>query len=292
MSNFENNIEIEDWKPPNLITVNETSHYCSGTISVKQEFPEMIKEKPHFSTENISVKTEFPEISHCTNEIVSVKQEFPEIVSVNQEFHEKTHFSNENISVKQEFPEIIIPDLLQMKCEPQEINSLSNEIENDPLQISEIGINKNYVDKTNVRTYIEISPNLTVPIQNHNCDQCNDIQKNHKCEDCDKKFCTTKNLEKHVKTVHEEKLHPTFHPQTTSNLRIDHEAQKSHKCIICGKEFSKLIGLKEHIKNCETCFKEFSDKYYHLIDHNYSSYKTLEKSFEKEPLENIKVRLA
>ena len=78
----------------------------------------------------------------------------------------------------------------------------------------------------------------------HHEAKTHELQKDHQCPECDKKFCFPYELKSHLKNGH--KL--TSGKPSTKSKNQDHEMLVQLQCELCEKLFSNLTSLKNHWK--------------------------------------------
>ena len=81
--------------------------------------------------------------------------------------------------------------------------------------------------------------------------------KNHFCNECDKKFSTPSNLNRHIRRVHSLEIPHTCDTCHKGFATVDmlkrhsqvHQKEKIHGCSKCGKRFARKDSLTCHLKS-------------------------------------------
>ena len=80
-----------------------------------------------------------------------------------------------------------------------------------------------------------------------------------KCQTCEKKFASKKNLRRHVRHIHENQtIHEcgicekkfTLKTNLRQHVRHVHEKKKNHECGICKKKFARKSNKEKHLRTC------------------------------------------
>ena len=83
----------------------------------------------------------------------------------------------------------------------------------------------------------------------HHEAKTHELQKDHQCPECDKKFCFPYELKSHLKNGHHKLISSTnSKPTKSKNQDHDHEMLVQLQCELCEKLFSNLTNLKNHWK--------------------------------------------